>query len=92
MINIKLFEKNSELEVFKFIQVIENLITYKKWEYSKLINLFEENMHTLIEIFDKDNGVMIMSENLNLRNNRLNLLALVRNYSLLIADFTLLNS
>ena len=92
LINIKLFEKNSELEVFKFIQVIENLITYKKWEYSKLINLFEENMHTLIEIFDKDNGVMIMSENLNLRNNRLNLLALVRNYSLLIADFTLLNS
>ena len=33
-----------------------------------------------------------MTEDLDLRNNRLNLLALVRNYSLLIGDFTLLNS
>jgi len=43
-------------------------------------------------LFDNENGVLVMSENLNIRNNRLNLLSLIRNYSLRIADFTLLNS
>lgn len=91
-INIELFEKKSEIDVFKFLQLLQNLVKTKDWEYSQLINLFEENIQVLIEIFDNNNGVMVMSEDLYLRNNRLNLLALVRNYSLLIADFTLLNS
>ena len=33
-----------------------------------------------------------MTEDVKLRKNRLNLLSLIRNYSLKIADFTLLNS
>ena len=91
-INIELFEKKSEMDVFKFLQLLENFVNTNDWEYVQLINLFEENIKVLIEIFDNTNGVMIMTEDLNLRNNRLNLLALVRNYSLLIADFTLLSS
>ena len=91
-INIKLFEKKSEIDVFKFLQILENYVNSENWEYGQLINLFEDNVQILIEIFDKDNGVMVMTEDINLRNNRLNLLSLVRNYSLLIADFTLLNS
>ena len=91
-INIELFEKKSEINVFKFLQLLENLVSTKDWEYNELINLFEKNIQVLKEIFDNNNGVMVMSEDFNLRNNRLNLLALVRNYSLLIADFTLLNS
>ena len=75
-----------------FFQLLENLVNTHNWEYNQLINLFEKNIQVLIEIFDNNNGVMVMTEDLNLRNNRLNLLALVRNYSLLIADFTLLNS
>ncbi len=90
-INSKLFEKKSEINVFKFIQSLENLVNANDWEYDQLINLFEENIQVLIEIFDNKNGVMVMNEDLNLRKNRLNLLAIVRNYSLLIADFTLLN-
>ncbi len=91
-INIELFEKKSEIDVFKFLQALENLVNTKDWEYDQLINLFQENIQSLIEIFDNNNGVMVMTKDFNLRNNRLNLLALVRNYSLLIADFTLLNS
>ena len=91
-INIELFEKKSELDVYKFLQLLENLVNTQDWKYNQLINLFEENIQLLIEIFDNNNGVMVMTEDLKLRNNRLNLLALVRNYSLLIADFTLLNS
>ena len=91
-INIDLFEKKCENDVYKFIQLLENLVNNKDWEYIQLINLFEENIQLLVAIFDKADGVMVMTEDTNLRNNRLNLLALVRNYSLLIADFTLLNS
>jgi len=91
-INIELLEKKSEIDVFRFLQLLEELVNTKDWEYNQLINLFEENIQLLIEIFDINNGVMVMTEDLNLRNNRLNLLALVRNYSLLTADFTLLNS
>ena len=90
-INSKLFEKKSEINVFKFLQSLENLVNTNDWEYDQLINLFEENIQVLIEIFDNKNGVMVMTEDLNLRKNRLNLLAIVRNYSLLLADFTLLN-
>ena len=91
-INIELFEKKSEIDVFKFLQLLENLVNTKDWEYSQLINLFEKNTQVLKEIFDNNNGVMVMTEDSNLRNNRLNLLSIVRNYSLLIADFTLLSS
>ena len=91
-INVELFENKSEINVFKFIQSLENLVNTKDWEYRQLINLFDENIQLLVEIFDRNNGVMVMTEDLNLRNNRLNLLGLVRNYSLLVADFTLLNS
>jgi len=91
-IDSELFEKKSEDEVFKLLQHLENLILSKNWDYIQLINLLEENVQSLIEIFDNKNGVMIMCENLNIRNNRLNLLALIRNYSLLVCDFTLLNS
>jgi len=44
------------------------------------------------DLFDNEKGVLIMSEDLKIRENRLNLLSLIRNYSLKIADFTLLNS
>ena len=91
-INSELFEKKSEIEVFKLLQLLESLISTKDWEYYQLINLFEANIQYLIQIFDNNNGVMIMCEDLNIRKNRLNLLSLIRNYSLLIADFTLLNS
>ncbi len=90
-INIKLFEKKSEIDVFKFLESLENLVNTNDWEYDQLINLFEENIQVMTEILDNKNGVMVMTEDLNLRKNRLNLLAIVRNYSLLLADFTLLN-
>ena len=79
------------MNVFRFLQSLENLVNTNNWEYSQLINLFEENIQVLLEIFDNENGVMVMTEDFNLRKNRLNLLAIVRNYSLLLADFTLLN-
>ena len=91
-VNTKLFEKDCELQVFKFIGELEKLFSEGYCNYLELLNLFEINVNTIEDLFDNEKGVLIMSEDLKIRNNRLNLLSLIRNYSLKIADFTLLNS
>ncbi len=91
-INIELFEKESESNVFNFLKKLENVISENSWNYSNIITLYEDNLSNLIELFDNQKGVLIMSDDLDIRHNRLNLLCLVRNYSLLIADFTILSS
>jgi len=91
-VNTKLFEKDCELKVFEFIRELEKLFSVGYCNYLELLNLFEININTVENLFDNEKGVLIMSEDLQIRNNRLNLLSLIRNYSLKIADFTLLNS
>jgi len=91
-VNTKLFEKDSEFKVFEFIGELEKLFSEGCCNYLELLNLFEINVNTIEDLFDNEKGVLIMSEDLKIRNNRLNLLSFIRNYSLKIADFTLLNS
>ena len=88
-VNSDLFEKECENKVFEFIKELEEIIKLPNWNYSQLFKLFEINSKNLDELFDNERGVLIMAENPEIRNNRLNLLGLVRNYSLKIADFTL---
>ncbi len=90
-INTKLFEKDCEIKVFEFIKELEKLFSSSSCNYLKLLNLFEINIGTIENLFDNERGVLIMTENIKIRNNRLNLLSLIRNYSLKIVDFTLLN-
>ncbi len=90
-INPDLFEKECETKVFQFIKQIEEIISLPNWDCFQLFNLFENNTNNLNELFDNDKGVLIMSEDPIIKNNRLNLLGLIRNYSLIIADFTKLN-
>ena len=91
-VNTKLFEKDCELKVFEFIRELEKRFSEGYCNYLELLNLFEINVNTIEDLFDNEKGVLIMSEDLKIRNNRLNLLSLIRNYSLKIADFTLWNS
>jgi len=91
-VNTKLFEKDCEFKVFEFIEELEKLFSEGYCNYFELLNLFEINLNTIEDLFDNEKGVLIMSEDLKIRNNRLNLLSLIRNYSLKIADFTLLIS
>ena len=91
-VNIKLFEKDCELKVFEFIGELEKNFLEGCCNYLELLKLFEINVKTIEDLFDNEKGVLIMSEDLKIRKNRLNLLGLIRNYSLKIADFTLLNS
>ena len=82
-----LFEKECESKVFEFVKKLENLSQLDNFDYFQLFNLFENNTKDLNELFDNDKGVLVMAENLKIRNNRLNLLGLIRNYSLKLADF-----
>jgi Glycyl-tRNA synthetase, beta subunit len=91
-INTKLFEKDCEFKVFEFIRELEKLFSTDSCNYMKLLNLFEIHINTIEDLFDNEKGVLVMSGDIKIRNNRLNLLSLIRNYSLKIADFTLLNS
>jgi len=90
-INPKLFEKECEIKVFELIKQLEKISSLPNWDYFKLFNLFETNANNLNELFDNEKGVLIMAEDAEIRDNRLNLLGLVRNHSLKIADFTELN-
>ena len=90
-VNVKLFEKDCELKVFEFIRELEKLFSTGYCNYLELFNLFKININTIEDLFDNEKGVLIMSEDLKIRNNRLNLLSLIRNYSLKLADFTLFN-
>ena len=91
-VNSNLFEKDCELKVFEFVKELEKLFQKENCNYLKLLNLFEINIKTIENMFDNEKGVLVMAENMKIRNNRLNLLGLIRNYSLKIADFTLFNS
>ncbi len=91
-VNPDLFEKECENKVFEFIKELEEIIKLHNWDYFQLFKLFEANSNNLNELFDNERGVLMMADNPEIRNNRLNLLGLVRNYSLKIADFTLFNS
>ena len=91
-VNPDLFEKKSEIKVFEFVKKLEKLLSLPDWNYAELFNLFDANTIILNELFDNEKGVLVMAENPEIRNNRLNLLGLIRNYSLKLADFTLLNS
>jgi glycyl-tRNA synthetase beta chain len=91
-VNTKLFEKECELKVFGFIKELEKLFSKGSCNYLELLNLFKININTIEDLFDNEKGVLVMTEDIKIRNNRLNLLSLIRNYSLKIVDFTLLNS
>ena len=92
IIKPNLFEENSENEVLNLIKKIELLISKDNWKYNELLDLFSNHIVILTDLFDINKGVMIMSEDLTIRENRLNLISLIRNYSLLLCDFTYLNS
>ena len=87
-----LFEKECEFKVFDFIKKLEKLRSSNDFTYKNLLNLIEINTSILNDLFEQEIGILVMAEDLSIRNNRLNLLGLVRNYSLLIGDFTILNS
>ncbi|AIQ96936.1 glycine--tRNA ligase subunit beta [Prochlorococcus sp. MIT 0801] len=84
-----LFEKDCEREMFEVLEKLKPLaVNCDRDKYKLLADGLVSSTETLSNFFDGEGSVMVMTENLNLRNNRLNLLTILRNQSFKLADFS----
>ncbi len=87
-----LFEKSCENEMFNVLEKLKPLaINGDRDKYKLLADGLVSSAETLANFFDGEGSVMVMTDDINLRNNRLNLLTILRNQSLKLADFSKLN-
>ncbi len=87
-----LFEKGCESEMFNILEKLKPLtINCDRVKYKLLADGLVSSAETLANFFDGEGSVMVMTDDINLRNNRLNLLTILRNQSLILADFSKLN-
>ncbi len=87
-IDAKLFEKQSEFELYKVISSLEPISKSKsKDRYFELAKVLIDGSIALANFFDGEQSVMVMTDNLKIRFNRLNLLAIIRNQARVLADF-----
>ena len=87
-----LFEKGCESEMLNILEKLKPLATNcDRLKYKLLAEGLVSSTETLANFFDGDESVMVMTDDINLRNNRLNLLAILRNQSLKLADFSKLS-
>ena len=63
IVKTKLFEKDCELKVFEFIGELEKLFSEGYCNYLELLNLFEINVNTIEDLFDKSLIVFILISN-----------------------------
>ncbi|MEY2984199.1 MAG: Glycyl-tRNA synthetase beta chain, partial [Cyanobacteriota bacterium] len=61
-------------------------------DYQALVNALQELAPTVEAFFDGPDSVLVMAEDGQLRQNRLNLLGLIRNYALVLGDFGAIRS
>ncbi len=87
-----LFEKACEVEMFNVLEKLKPLaINGDRVKYKLLADGLVSSAETLANFFDGEGSVMVMTDDINLRNNRLNLLTILRNQSLKLADFSKLS-
>ncbi len=87
-----LFEKECENQMFDILERLKPLaINCDRHKYKLLADGLASSAVILSNFFDGEGSVMVMSDNLKLRNNRLNLLSILRNQSFIIANFNKLN-
>jgi len=87
-----LFEKECESEMFNVLEKLKPLaINCDRVKYKLLADGLVSSAETLAKFFDGEGSVMVMTDDINLRNNRLNLLSILRNQSLILADFSKLS-
>ena len=78
--------------MFNVLQKLKPLATNgDRVKYKLLADGLVSSAKTLSNFFDGEGSVMVMTEDINLRNNRLNLLTIFTNQSLKLADFSKLS-
>ena len=83
-----LFEQPSEAAMLAVLDELSAIVTQSGRErYASLCEVLAASASTLAEFFDGDTSVMVMADVEAVRCNRLNLLAVLRNQSAVLADF-----
>ena len=91
-IDISLFEKQSEHEMLKVLLTLEPIVNLDSTDrYKRLARGLALGSDALSAFFDGEDSVMVMTEDNAMRENRLNLLSILRNQSEVIADFKQIN-
>ena len=84
-----LFEQPSEQTFYDSLQklVPQTQSAQAERDYGKLLAGLEQAAPAVADFFDGPTSVLVMAEDPDIRQNRLNLLSLLRNHALVLADF-----
>ncbi|MGV2826913.1 glycine--tRNA ligase subunit beta [Myxosarcina sp. GI1(2024)] len=89
LINPELLESSSERAFYKRLLelVPKTRAAQQQRNYQLLVDSLTEIAPIVSNFFDGEDSVLIMAENSDIRQNRLNLLGLLRNHARILADF-----
>ena len=74
--------------MFNVVQSLESIAKSSAPDrYLDLFNILMNSVETLEGFFDGNDSVMVISDDLQIRKNRLNLLGVLRNQAWVLADF-----
>ncbi len=92
VVNSQLFEKESEMELLNVLNNLNPIIQSGSIDrYFQLAQGLVAGSEKLANFFDGESSVMVMVEDQRIRENRLNLLAVLRNQAFVLADFRKIN-
>jgi glycyl-tRNA synthetase beta chain len=88
-VNPQHFEQSSEKELYDALVTLlpQTQKAASQRDYRLLVEGLERIAPTVSTFFDGADSVLVMAENPNLKQNRLNLLGLLRNHARVLADF-----
>lgn len=88
-INPKLFEQTSETEFYQALRELlpQTEAAQEQRNYQLLIDGLTRIAPVVSNFFDGPSSVLVMAENPEVKQNRLNLLGLLRNHARVLADF-----
>ncbi len=93
VIDLELFEKECERKMLNVLVTLEPIATNVSGVcYEDLAEGLSSGSDALASFFDGEGSVMVMSDDINIRSNRLKLLGVLRNQASILADFSKLIS
>lgn len=84
VVRSELFQKNSEKA---FYEALQQLNQAGETDYSKLVESLTQIAPTVSTFFDGEDSVLVMDPDPDIKQNRLNLLGVLRNHARVLADF-----
>lgn len=89
LVNPQLFQKKSEQAVYEAIQKLlpQTTLAQKTRDYQQLVNGLAEAAPQVSSFFDGEDSVLVMDSDAAIKENRLNLLGLLRNHARVLGDF-----